>query len=269
MKTLFVAWKNTQSGGGWFPVGRLDADIAAERYEFRYVQGALQAKKECGFVSFDSFPDFGEHYVSGELFPFFANRLQNSNRPSFPEYLRRLDLDKGQETAFDPLEVLAVSEGRRATDSLEIFPKVERTEEGLFEIKFFLHGLGYLQSVAIDRTLKLKPGEDLCIAVEVHNQATGMIAIQLQTQDRLIIGYAPHYLVGDLSQVIWRCSLVSSAQVSRVNPPPAPQGQRVLVLFKGCWPDGYQPMSGEEFRALAGAESTPSEISFASDSDPP
>jgi len=266
MKSLFVAWEDTQSGGGWFPVGRLDADIAAERYEFRYVQGALQAKEECGFVPFDSFPDFRKEYVSGELFPFFANRLQNPNRPSFPEYLRRLDLHMGQETAFDPIEVLAASEGRRATDSLEIFPKVERTEGGLFEIKFFLHGLGYLPRVAIDRILKLQPGEALSIAMEAINQV-GVFAIQLQTRDRLIIGYAPRYLTGDLFQVILGCctSVASSAQVSRVNPPPAPPGQRVLVLFKGCWPDGYQPMSGEEFHALAGAESTQSEIAFASD----
>jgi hypothetical protein len=267
MKSLFVAWKNKESGSGWFPVGRLDADIAAERYEFRYVQGALQAEKECGFVPFDSFPDFRKEYVSGELFPFFANRLQNPNRPSFHEYLRRLDLDKGQETSFDPIEVLAVSEGRRATDSLEIFPKVERMEGGLFAIKFFLHGLRYLPRDAIDRLLKLHPGEDLSIAVEVNNRATGY-AIQLQTQDRLIVGYAPRYLLNDLFQVIFRCSLASSAQVSRVNPPPAPQGQRVLVLFKGCWPDAYQPMSTEEFRALAGAESTPSEMAFATDPDP-
>jgi hypothetical protein len=279
MKSLFVAWEDTRSGGGWFPVGRLDADIAAERYEFRYVQGALQAEEECGFVPFDSFPDFRKEYVSGELFPFFANRLQNPNRPSFPEYLRRLDLDKGQETAFDPIEVLAVSEGRRATDSLEVFPKVERTEGGTFEIKFFLHELGYLPRVALDRILKLQPGEDLSIAIQVErrkrsrccggpieatNQATEY-AIQLQTRDRLIIGYAPRYLLNDLFEVISRCSLVSSAQVSRVNPPPAPLGQRVLVVFKGCWPDGYQPMSGEEFRALAGAESTPSQMAFATD----
>jgi len=45
MKRLFVAWKDTRSKGGWFPVGRLDADVAAERYEFRYVQGALEAAK--------------------------------------------------------------------------------------------------------------------------------------------------------------------------------------------------------------------------------
>lgn len=253
MKTLFVAWKDTRSAGGWFPVGRLDADVAAERYEFRYVQGALDAAKERGFVPFDSFPDFRKEYVSGELFPFFANRVQNRNRPSFREYLHRLDLDKGQETPFDPIEALAVSEGRRATDSLEIFPNVERTDGGPFAIKFFLHGWRYLNPASGARILKLQPGEDLSVAVEVTNQATDY-AIQLQTRDRMLVGYAPRYLIGDLLEVILRCEFPVSAQVSRVNRPPAPPSQRVLVLFKGCWPENYQPMSSPEFKTLSSAE---------------
>lgn len=250
MKTLFVAWKDTQNTRGWFPVGRLDADVAGNLYRFCYVRGALDAKKECGFSPFDSFPEFPQEYVAGELFPFFANRLQNSSRPSFREYLRRLDLEPHSEDAFDPIEVLGVSEGRRATDSLEIFPKVERAETGTFSIKFFLHGWRHIHPTASERILKLLPNEDLSVAMEVTNPATGN-AIQLQTRDRLIIGYAPRYLIRDLAQVIARCTVPVSAQVSRVNLPPAPPSQRVLVSFEGCWPEDYQPMSGEEFQALA------------------
>lgn len=252
MKTLFVSWKATPNVGGWFPVGRLDADVAAERYEFRYVQGALQAAEERGFVPFDSFPDFRKEYVSGELFPFFANRVQNKSRPSFREYLHRLDLDKGQET-FDPIEALAVSEGRRATDSLEIFPKVERTEGSPFAIKFFLHGLQYLNPASTARIENLKPNEDLSVAVEVNNPATHY-AVQLQTRDRMLVGYAPRYLISDLFRVIVRCEYPVSAQISRVNRLPAPPSQRLLVLFEGCWPEGYQPMSGPEFKTLSGVE---------------
>jgi hypothetical protein len=261
MKTLFVAWKDTQRAGGWFPVGRLDADVAGERYEFRYVEGALEAAKQRGFEPFDSFPDFRKEYVSIELFPFFANRVQNQNRPSFREYLHRLDLDKGQETPFDPIEALAVSEGRRATDSLEIFPKVERTEGEPFTIKFFLHGWRYLNPASSARILELQPGDDLSVAMEVNNKATQW-AIQLQTRDRMLIGYAPRYLCHDLFEVIGRCSVPVSAQVSRVNRPPAPPSQRVLVLFEGCWPEGYHPMSGPAFKVLSGSEVeiTPEEI---------
>ena len=95
------------------------------------------------------------------------------------------------------------------------------------------------------------PGEELSVAVEVTNQAT-RDAIQLQTRDRLIIGYAPRYLIQDLFQVIMRCSVPPSARVSRVNRPPAPPNQRVLVLFEGCWPENYEPMSGQEFRPVVG-----------------
>jgi hypothetical protein len=253
MKSLFVSWKDTRSAGGWFPVGRLDADVAGGRYEFHYVRGALQAAEERGFVPFDSFPDFKKKYVSGELFPFFANRVQNQNRPSFREYLHRLDLDKTQETPFDPIDVLAVSEGRRATDSLEIFPKVERTDGGPFEIKFFLHGWRYLHAASSERILKLQAGEDLRVAVEVNNEATGF-AIQFQTRDRMLIGYAPRYLVDDLWQVIMRRSIPVSARVSRVNPPPTPPSQRVLVLFEGCWPTDHQPMNGPQFQAVSDSE---------------
>jgi hypothetical protein len=253
MKTLFVAWKDTRSQGGWYPVGRLDADVAAERYEFRYLQGALEAAKERDLVPFDSFPDFNKEYVSGELFPFFANRVQNQNRPSFREYLRRLDLDKGQETPFDPIEALAVSEGRRATDSLEIFPSVERTEDGPFAIKFFLHGWRYIHPAATARVQSLRPGEELSVALEVTNPATSY-AVQLQTRDRMLIGYAPRYLIHDLVQVIAGCSTPPSARVSRLNRSPAPPSQRVLVLLEGCWPEGYQPMAGPDFKVLSGAE---------------
>jgi hypothetical protein len=189
----------------------------------------------------------------------------NQSRPSFREYLHRLDLDKGQETPFDPIEALAVSEGRRATDSLEIFPKVERSDGGPFAIKFFLHGLRYLNPASTTRIANLQPGEDLSVAVEVNNHATGS-AIQLQTRDRMLIGYAPRYLIGDLVEVIFQCSVPVSAQVNRVNRPPAPPSQRVLVLFEGCWPEGYQPMSGPEFQILSGAgvKSSQQEVEFIS-----
>jgi len=251
MKTLFVAWKDTQNTRGWFPVGRLDADIMEGFFRFRYVRGALEASQKCGFAPFDSFPDYQREYVAGELFSFFANRLQNASRPSFPEYLHRLDLNVKKETPFDPIEVLGISEGRRATDSLEIFPKVERTEAGPFAIKFFMHGWRYLHPQSSDRVKQLKAGEELSVAIEVTNPATRN-AIQLQTRDRLIIGYAPRYLIKDLSEVISQCPIPVSARVSRVNPPPAPPSQRVLVLFEGCWPENYEPMRGQEFQPLVG-----------------
>jgi hypothetical protein len=95
------------------------------------------------------------------------------------------------------------------------------------------------------QTLKLQAGEELAIAVEDDNPVTGF-AIQFRTRSGTIIGYAPRYLVHYLIQII-RQSLVA-ARIFRANLPPP--GQRLMVLFEGCWPGGYEPMRGEEFQPL-------------------
>jgi hypothetical protein len=245
MKTLFVAWKQ-KDPGGWHPVGRLDADVKKGVYSFRYIKGALEAQSQ-GFSPFDSFPELHKEFISSELFPFFLNRVQNSSRPSFRDYLERMDLAPETGNAYDPIDLLAVSEGRRQTDNLEIFPKIERIEGEPFRIKFFLHGLRFLTEASLVQTLVLTPGENLCILLEPNNPATPW-AIQFQTESRIVIGYAPRYLLPDLLKLVTEC--IVSAIVARVNPPPTPPNQRVLVQFEGCWPEGYEPMSDEQFQPL-------------------
>ncbi len=66
------------------------------------------------------------------------NRIMTSGRRGFDDYLKLLDLD--QREATDPLEILAIDGGYRATDQYEVFPKIERRENGAFRCRFFLHG---------------------------------------------------------------------------------------------------------------------------------
>jgi hypothetical protein len=86
-------------------------------------------------------------------------------------------------------------------------------------------------------------------AVELTNPAT-RTAIQIQTQDYHMIGWAPRYLLNDLMVAMARTPGVYSAFVVRVNPVPAPSKQRVLIELRGHLPAGYQPMSGREFEPL-------------------
>ena len=253
MKTLFIAWKDSANTRAWYPVGRLDADVEKQPYRFRYLQGALEANRECGFVPFDSFPQFEKNYVSAELFPLFANRLQNPSRPSFQEYLRRLDFEFDAPDAIDPIEMLATSEGRRVTDNLEVFPKVERSVDGSFSIKFFLHGWRHIHPYAAERIGTLQANERLGVSIETTNPVTTW-ALQIQTADYVIIGWAPRYLFEDLIHVIIEGACPVEATVARFNPAPAPPGQRLMVRFRGCWPEGYEPMSSEKFRALVADE---------------
>ena len=135
MTTLFLAWR--QQGRRWWPVGRLARD-ADGHYEFSYTQGALQAQREANFAPILSFPDFERSYSSDVLFPMFANRLLSESRPEYGGFMAALDLPVSDWS--DPISVLGRSGGQRMTDTFEAFPLPERTADGRYRVKFFVHG---------------------------------------------------------------------------------------------------------------------------------
>ncbi len=162
------------------------------------------------------------------------------------EYLRYLDLSP--ETA-DPLEILAISEGRRQTDTFEVFPKIVRNEAGGFSCRYFLHGWRHVTPQARERIDSLANGEELRVAIEVNNPAT-TLAVQLQTSDYHMIGWTPRYLVFDLVSVISAEYRDIRVRVVKVNPAPAPSQQRVLVEMKGNYPEHVEPMSSKDYQPL-------------------
>jgi len=253
MKSLFLAWQapaDARMSRAWFPVGRLDAEakgMTAEEmhYRFRYTQGALTARDAVGFAPLLAFPDFGKVYESDVLFPLFKNRVISEKRRDFEEYIHWLDLDRGKA---DPIEILSVSGGERATDNLEVFPKVTADAEGNFHVRFFLHGLRHLGEKAIERVAHLKQEEELRIVVELNNPVT-RLAVPLLTDDYQMIGWAPRYLVDDLIQSVPKAPELS-AKVARINADEAPLNQRILIDFSGRAPRGTQPMSTPDFKPL-------------------
>ena len=253
MRTLFLAWQATQGlpGGilpsrGWFPVGRLEAAPEKHYYRFVYTKGAETAQKAAGFRYLDAFPQLDQIYESSELFPLFQNRVLSPRRGDYAAYVERLALDPEH---VDPLDILEISEGRRQTDSLEVFPQIQTRRDGSFVCRFFLHGWRHVSQAAQDRVLTLKEGESLQVAVELNNPASGS-AIQLETSnDYHMIGWTPRYLVEDLLQALNQHQDIS-ARVVKVNPEPAPYNQRVLVEFEGKFQSGHQPMSTPDFQPL-------------------
>jgi hypothetical protein len=254
MKTLFLAWQDKRLRGeqvdgtrAWFPIGRLDADPADSHYRFAYTRGVLQAKEKAGFQPLDAFPKFETLYESAELFPLFQNRLISTKREDYNEYLMRLDLSPERA---DPFEILAISGGGKQTDNLEVFPKIQTRRDGSFSCKFFLHGWRHVNTPSQERLSALQSGEPLQVSVELNNPATGS-AVQLQTaNDYFMLGWAPRYLMRDVLQAIAGGPGNVSAHVVRINPPPAPHNQRVLVELKGRFTADYEPMSSEEFLPL-------------------
>ena len=254
MKTLFLAWQDKHrtatahaASRAWFTIGRLEAEPVEERYRFAYTHGALAAQRQAGFQPLAAFPRFDQIYESAELFPPFQNRLVNPRREDFAEYIRRLGLDPG---APDPLEVLAITGGERQTDNLEVFPKILKRRDGSFVCKFFLHGSRHVNVTAQDRLARLRPGDRLQVALELNNPVAGP-AIQLETtSDYFMVGWAPRYLVRDMLDAIAESPADLTARVVRVNPPPAPHNQRLLVELEGRFRAGFSPMESEEFRPI-------------------
>src|SRR5262249_15992206 len=108
-KTLFLAWQDKGQSREWFPIGRLDISDGGRIYKFRYVMGAKKAQARAGFRPLLDFPQWDRAYESSVLFPLFMNRIVQSSREDFPEYLGMLDLTKGAE----PADILTVSGGQR------------------------------------------------------------------------------------------------------------------------------------------------------------
>jgi hypothetical protein len=243
-KTLFLAWQDKRLTRGWFPVGRLDVLADRLAYRFRYTRGARRAHETAGFNALLDFPKLTRAYESTELFPLFKNRVISAGRRDFADYLRMLDLPE----TTDPVEILEVGGGYRATDSFEVFPKIERRADGFFSCRFFLHGWRHVNAYAQRRIDSLTPGEELYVTIELTNPAT-QLAVQIQTKDYYMIGWAPRYLVDDLARPIALSPGDYGAKVVRINPAPAPSKQRLLVELKGRWPD-YEPMSEGDFEPL-------------------
>ena len=166
-KTLFLAWQDKDRSRQWFPVGQLDADVDLPYYRFRYTNGAVRAKEDANFPLLLEFPELEGDYQSPELFPTFRNRVIMPGRPDFAEYLRSLNLPK---TA-NPVEIMSVDGGYRATDTYEVFPKIEKHADGKFSCRFFLHGWRHVSASAQKRVYS-EVGENLYITLELTNPAT-------------------------------------------------------------------------------------------------
>jgi hypothetical protein len=244
--SLFIAWRSGDPANGrWGPVGRLEHD--GNCYRFVYLRGAQTLE---GFSPFPGMPDLHAVYESETLFPLFANRLLAPSRPEYEAFLIWGGFDPDNPP--DPIAVLSVTEGRRATDTLEVFPCPGPDAEGCFTSKFFLHGVRWMPAAAGERIARLTPGESLGLMLDISNPHDRH-AVAVRTCDargRFLIGYVPRYLAYDVRELCVACDPdFLELTVERVNRD-APHQQRVLCRMNACWPDGFRPCDREEFRPM-------------------
>ena len=82
----------------------------------------------------------------------------------------------------------------------------------------------------------------------MNNPATGY-AVQLQTSDGHLIGWAARYLVSDLQAALLEHSTIS-ASVQRINRLGAPFASRLLIESRGGVPAAFQPMTSDEYTVV-------------------
>ena len=245
MNALLVASRSGDPAKGvWSPIGRLEFDRGT--YRFVYTKGARTA---VGFTPFSGMEDLEETYESNELFPVFANRLLPKSRPEYEAYLQWSGFDPANPP--DPIAVLGVTEGIRRTDMIELFPCPTPDEQGCYLSKFFLHGLRHMPEAAKARALALERDEPLYPMLDLCNPADrNAVALRTVNGDRLMLGYVPRYLAHDVWKLFQGCEPeFINVFVHRVNRD-APLQQRLLCRMHACWPEGFQPCSGEEFQPI-------------------
>jgi hypothetical protein len=249
MKSLFVAWwPPMPDQTGWRPVGRLEHD--GELYRFWYTQGA----RKPGFRLFAQMDQLDQIYESDELFPLFANRLLSKSRPEYEAYLRWSGFEIDQQP--DPILVLGVTEGIRQTDAVEVFPYPVPDADGCYLNKFFLHGIRWMSPAAIERISRLTPDEPLKLMLDLQNEYDpNAVAVRTESE-RTQIGFVPRYLARDVWQLVNQCEAeFIKVYVARVNRD-APLQNRVLCRMHACWPDDFQPCSGEDFAPIPAGVAT-------------
>ncbi len=246
LHALFVAWQHPDTQR-FHPVARLaqvQGAECADCFEFTYIDGARLAD---GFQPFVSFPDLHQVYRSRSLFPMFTNRLLSSSRSDFPEYIAQLGLPN---TTTSQFTILSRSGGRRATDTLELFPLPE-FEPGIgYRTWFWVHGLRHLPPLVQSHVDTLTLGERLLPKCEPDNPVNPSAIKLLSSVRGYWIGYMPSYLL-DEAQTLQQTCEICHISVERVNPLSSPIQQRVLCRLESCWPQGFLPYSSPRYQPLS------------------
>ncbi|MEO1061941.1 MAG: DNA-binding protein [Actinomycetota bacterium] len=241
---LYVTWRHPE--GSIMPIGLLNQRVSGDSVSYEFVYLKL-AEQQPLFEPLPGFPELHRRYESRQLFPVFANRQMPRERPDYDAFLQQLDLD----VEADPFEVLARSEGQRATDRIEVFAAPTRTDADQLVTLFFARGVRHVDG-ASDAIALLNAGDQLELVPEPANTVNPR-AMLINTATGDSVGYAPDYLLDTIHDLRHDDPTAVRVIVEHANPPSSAPHMRLLCRLTAPWPEGYQPLSGPEFQPLVGA----------------
>jgi hypothetical protein len=234
---MAVAWQHPEERGV-SPVGLLEYDGTVHRFRYLRVAADLQ-----GFRPFIGFPDLSKCYRSRDLFPLFAQRVMSPRRPDYSEYLQSLDLSDGATT----WEKLARTEGKLASDTIQLVPEPTVREDGSTLGRFLVAGVRWQLKDAVERERVLEAiqaGDRLRLVDEPTNEKNPR-AILTTTNADLAVGWVPDMLLDYVHTV--KDHGAHDVTVVHRNGPNAPSHMRLLVELKGMVELDYVPFSGSRW----------------------
>ncbi|HUP71393.1 MAG TPA: HIRAN domain-containing protein [Acidimicrobiales bacterium] len=240
---LYVAWQDPVSRE-IVPVGCLSRDTSngGLTYEYAYLRCAARLD---GFRPFVGFPAMDRTYRSSDLFPFFENRLMPRGRDDYGEFLVSLGLPLEAE----PFEVLARSEGRRQTDTIEVFPEPS-VEDGIASCRFLVHGIRYVPG-SQDAIESLVTGDSLRVVLDPQNRVD-RCAVVLRDDAYHLLGWVPRYLTSLVRTPLAELGPDAvEVHVEHIGDREGPVHLRLLCALESRWPGGaVMPFSGPDFEPL-------------------
>ncbi len=183
MTSLYVAWQDPDSRT-WTPVAKLSKTEMG--YQLNYTQGA---RKLQNFSGLGRMVELDKTYYSSELFSFFANRIINKSRPEFKNYQRWLGLAASPND--DPMSILAITGGLRATDSIDLIAEPIFSGKNL-SFDFFLRGLRHL-ALPHDFLKNLQEKTQIYLAPDVQNKFDETAILLRSENPSTLLGYLPRY----------------------------------------------------------------------------
>lgn len=238
---LYVAWQREDTRT-YVPVGRLTrrGENGLPIYEFVYLAGA---QTQPDFPGIGGLPERDRVYTSNNLFPFFENRVISRGRQDRDVFLRSLDLPVDAQ----PIEILARTEGRRATDTFEVFPEPTLRADGYAQTTFFVRGVRHIpgSQEAIDR---LELGNRLSVRPEPSNQHDPNAVLVLGDQE---VGYMPRYLTRLVHISYNNTPERISVEVRHIGERNGPTHFRLLCSIVAPWPVDEPFFADPDFKPLA------------------
>ena len=242
VETLYLAWHSHREDT-WYTVGRLDCD--SDVYRFKYLAGSVIARREADFGGVAQFPDESKEYQSTNLFAFVENRVLSENRPEYEDHTRRLGLEPEDLRPFDRL---SRSNGRRVTDTFELYPAPLESGDRI-SLHFFSRGVRYLDDALKELWKKSEPTSPLRLKRDRDNEHDPY-AIEILDDEGRELGYVPRYYTQSLAQILdANCSY--EVELVQHNKEPGYVRERFLLRLDAQTPEGWYFPQSDEYDAVS------------------